>query len=307
MMSTETSIPAVGENPPAGRGSKRRQFLSTLAAAVLLAVLSMTAHALDTEIIQVRYRNAQELVSIASPMLGPAGRISADARTNMLIVVGTPEAIERIAGLVQQLDRPPVPLRIDVRFGQRRSAAETTAAAEGRLSGDGWEVSTGDDAQDGVRIRVQDRTRREDKTARVSVTTVSGRPAYIRYGSEVPYRERQAGVCRRYGGCPTAVTFHRVETGFWVTPRLAGDRIDLTIDPQIADLASGRQVRFAAASTHLVVDGGRWVQIGGGDERTGAALTEILGVADGEKTAAFSIFLRVERLDGKDGAKGTGQ
>jgi type II secretory pathway component GspD/PulD (secretin) len=278
-----------------------------LTAAVLLAVLPLTAHALDTEIIQVHYRNAQELVSIASPMLSPSGRISADARTNVLIVIDTPEAIERIAGLVQQLDRQPVRLRIDVRFGQRRSAAAQASGVDGRLSGDGWEVSTGDGAEEGIRVRLQNRTRRENKTARVSVTTVSGRPAYIRYGSEVPYRERQAGVCRRYGGCPTAVTFHRVETGFWVTPQLAGDRIDLTIDPQISDLASGKRVRFAAASTHLVVDGGRWVQIGGGDERTGAALTEILGVADGEKTTAFSIFLRVERLAGKDGAKGTGQ
>jgi len=307
MMSTETSVSARGEKPAARRKPKRSPLISIATAAVLLAVLPPAAHALDSEIIQIHYRDAQQLVSIASPMLSPAGRISADARTNALIIIDTPGAIERIAQLVQQLDRPPVPLRIDVRFGQRRTAAEQTAAAEGRLSGDGWQVSTGDGAEDGVRVRVQDRSQRESRSARVSVTTVSGSPAYIRYGSEVPYREQQADVCRRYGGCPPAVVFHRVETGFWVTPRLAGDRIDLTVDPQIADLASGKRVRFAAASAHLTVEGGQWVEIGGGGDRSGAALAEILGVGDAERTAAFSIFLKVERLDTKVGAKGSTQ
>ncbi len=273
---------------------KRLRFL---AVAVLLAALPLPATAVESEVIAVHYRAAQDLLPIASPLLSPAGRISADARTNSLIVIDSPEAIDRIVRLVQQVDQPPVALKIEVRFERRQAARERTAEAEGRISGEGRQISSGDGEEDGVRLRVQDRTREQDRTARVSVATVSGSPAYIRYGTEIPYRERQAGVCRRYGGCPPAVVFHRVETGFWVTPRLAGDRIDLTIVPQVADLASGQRVRFSAASVHRIVRPGQWSQIGSGQRVQSGALAEILGASDTAGRGSFSISVRVDRLD----------
>jgi hypothetical protein len=278
------------------------RLLPLLTIAVLLAALPLRADALDSEIIQVRYRTVQELVPIVSPLLGPAGRISADPRTNSLIVIDTAEAIDRIARLVQQLDQPPVALRIDVRFGRRQSANEQTASAEGSLSGDGWQVSSGDGEEDGLHVRLQDRSRRQDQTARVSVSTVSGSPAYIRYGTEIPYLQRAAGVCRRYGGCPPTVAFYRVETGFWVTPRIAGDRIDLVIVPQVADLASGQRVRFAAASVHQAVYPDRWTEIGGVQDRQSSALSEILGASDTGRRGSLSISVKVERLDGQSRA-----
>lgn len=88
-----------------------------------------------------------------------------------------------------------------------------------------------------------------------------------------------------------------METGFWVTPLPAGDRIELEIVPQIADIASGRRVRFAAASTHVAVRPGHWTEIGGGDNAETNALAEILGVAGTGENDAFSISLKVERLD----------
>ena len=78
---------------------------------------------------------------------------------------------------------------------------------------------------------------------------------------------------------------------------LSGDRVDLEIVPQIADLASGRRVRFAAASTHMAVRPGQWIRIGGADNAETRALAEILGRADAGQSESFSISLKVERVD----------
>ena len=297
MMSTETSSAPACRRCKSNPGSQALRFSLLLAAVLLLPVLSARAAALESRVLEIHYRNAEEMLSVASPLLTPVGRISADARTNSLVVVDTPASIQRIVALVQRLDLPPSALRIDVRFGQTRSVHNQEATAEGRVSGNGWQVSTGRTDEDGVQIQVRDKTRTESRRASFSVTTLSGSPAYVTVGTEVPYRQRRAGICRRYGGCPPTVEFHRVETGFWVTPRVSGDRIDMEIVPQIADIASGRRVRFAAASTHVSVRPGQWTEIGGGDNAKTDALAEILGVAGTGQRGAFSILLKVERLD----------
>jgi hypothetical protein len=297
MMSTETSTapaPSLRISKPPSIQAHR---FPLLLAAVLMTALSARAAALESRVLEIHYRSAEEMLSVASPLLSPAGRISSDARTNSLIVVDTPASIQRIVEVVQRLDLAPVTLRIDVRFGQSRSADKQGARVEGRLSGNGWQVSTDRPDQDGVHVRIYDQTRTESRSSKFSVTTLSGSPAYMTVGTEVPYRQRKNGICRRYGGCPPAVEFHRVETGFWIIPLLAGDRIDLEIVPQIADLASGKRVRFSAASARVRVRPGQWTEIGGGDKAETDALAEILGVAGTRENDAFSISLKVERLD----------
>ncbi len=295
-MSTETSTGLRLGCRPTGR-RKVASCLAVLFSLTFFFAFSDSAQALESRIIEVQYRNAKELLSVATPMLSPAGRISSDARTNSLIVVDTPESVERIIELLRRLDRPPIPLRIDVSFQKATDRKRQEVTAEGSVSGDGWEVSRGRSDEDGAHIRIHDRTRTESRSESISVTTLSGSPAYVTIGTEIPYDRQKAGVCRRYGGCPPTVEFHRVETGFWVTPRVSGDHIDLEIVPQVADLASGRRIRFAAASTHVVVRPSQWTKIGGGENVEAAALAEILGAADSERTESFSILLKVSRLD----------
>ena len=300
MMSTETS-PAPGVAVRAAHTLPRCVRLYAIAIALALGAAGLTsAENLQSAILAIHFRNAQEISAAAAPLLSPAGRMSVDHRTNALIVVDTRDAIARVSELVKRLDRPPVPLRIDVRFRQARSAAGQKAAAEGSVSGEGWDVSTGPDAPDGVQVRLHRRTAAQAGETLLSVTTVSGSPAHVSLGTEIPYRQTAKTVCRRYGGCPSAVTFERVQTGFWVTPLMAGDRIDLEIVPEIADLDAGQQIRFAAASVHLAVQPGRWIQIGGGKNAETAALAEILGLSEGRREESFSILLKVERLDNRE-------
>ncbi len=294
MMSTETS--------PAKSAARRWPRIGCGCFLLWLSVLApaLPAHAtpMESAVVTIRFRSAQELAPVVSPLLGPEGRISVDARTNSLVVVDTREAIGRIAALVKRLDRPPVPLRIAVRFGQERSTAVREAEVEGSVSGDGGEVPADRKNRQGLYARLRNDARNEIRSTGVSVTTMSGSPAYVRVGTRVPYRQRIGPLCRRYGGCPEAIRFYRVETGFWVTPVLAGDRIDLKIVPEIADQESGQRVRFAAASTHIAVLPGRWTELGGGQSEQSQSLREILGVSDDVRRSVFSISVKVEKIVG---------
>jgi hypothetical protein len=296
-MSTETSLTPGFAVRGLHTLSKCFRISAVLLALPLAASGPASAADFQSAVLTIRYRNAQALSDVAAPLLSPAGRMSVDQRTNALIVVDTPDAIARVSDLIKQLDQPPVPLRIEVRFEQARAGAGRKASAEGSVSGDGWQVSTGPDAPDGVQVRVESRTDTQAGETLLSVTTLSGSPARVGLGIEIPYRQTGKSVCRRYGGCPSTVTFQRVQTGFWVTPLVVGDRIDLEIVPEIADLDAGRRIRFAAASTHLAVQPGRWIEIGGGKNDETKALAEILGISGGRRQDSFSIFLKVEKLD----------
>lgn len=252
MLSTETS-------QPAGRSPRRRRGLAAglpasavLAAALLLSVVAPKAFALESRVLAVDYRNARELLPAAAGLLSAQGRISADDRTNALVVVDTPAAIERVAALIRRLDRASVPLRIEVRFEKTQQSTQQGAGVEGSASGDGWRLEAGTDPpDDGVRIRVRGRSRTGAESNQMAVTTMAGSPAYLTVGTEVPYRQQRDAVCRRYGNCPSGVEFQRVQTGFFVPPRLAGERVAIEIVPEIADIASGRRVCFAAAADFI--------------------------------------------------------
>ncbi len=87
---------------------------------------------LQTETIQVNYANAQDLAKlITTPsnntsskngagsnngLLSPRGEISADPRTNTLLIQDIPSKIEQIRKLIAKLDRPVEQVQIDARI-----------------------------------------------------------------------------------------------------------------------------------------------------------------------------------------------
>ena len=55
--------------------------------------------AAEVDVIKVQYRRAAELVPIVETLLSVEGTVTVSERTNSLIVVGTPEAIQRVHAL----------------------------------------------------------------------------------------------------------------------------------------------------------------------------------------------------------------
>nr|MBL0712576.1 hypothetical protein [Desulfobacterales bacterium] len=169
-------------------------------------------------VVQIRLtnRHVSEVLPLAQPLISPAGFISADARTNSLIVIDNPDAIARIRDLVQRVDQAVAQLKIRVRYESAESNANREARVAGQVKAGRTTVEGGKDSVDGEGVDAglaagHSRTQRQsDYVIRVR----SGNTAYIEAGYDVPYRKRWQQLSRQYGYIPDSVVFQRVASGY---------------------------------------------------------------------------------------------
>jgi hypothetical protein len=112
---------------------------------------------------------------------------------------------------------------------------------------------------------------------------------------EIPYHQNYA-FFRRYAPGGGTVTWQTVESGFEVTPTLAGNNAHLKIVPRIAyDDRQNAVIRFFGAQAELTIPLGRWVEIGA--DRAAYATMLFPVVAPGISTVYegyqwYSFFIR---------------
>ena len=271
-----------------------RAFLcfGLILAAVLLCTVSP---AREVAVIKVEHRWAAELVPIVKSMLSAAGTVTVSERANSLVIVDTPEAIERVQAYLDRFDRPVEQVRIHIRFHKMGEDKDSEVSARGRISNDNVSVAIGSKKKDGGDISLEERARRQKNDSEFFVVAMSGSPTYIRAGEEIPYHQNSA-FFRRYAPGGGTVTWQTVESGFEVTPTLAGDNAHLKIVPRIAyDDRKDGVIRFFEAQTELAVPLGRWVEIGGTTDQKNEIIREIISLSTSGGNSSTSMSLMVER------------
>jgi hypothetical protein len=252
------------------------------------------APAAEVAVIKVQYRPAAELVPVVQSMLSAKGTVTVSQRTNSLVVVDTAEAIQRVNAYLDEFDRPVEQVRIHVRFHTQRADHQRAFEVRGRVSNDDLAVATGG-KQNGVDISVEDRRRQQTGDSEAFVVSMSGSPAFIHTGRQIPYR-RSSEFFRRHAPRDRTVAWQNAQSGFEVTPTVVGDNVHLKIVPRIAyDDRQDAVVRFFGAQTELTVPVGRWVEIGGVAGQNNEVIKEILSGSQGGENTATSMLLMVER------------
>ncbi len=251
--------------------------------------------AAEVVVIKVEYRRAAELVPVVQNMLSADGSVTVSERVNSLVIVDTPEAIQRVYAYLEQFDRPVEQVKIHVRFHTTGTDDERAIRARGRISNDDLSISTGRRKKDGVDIRIEDRERRQRSYSEAFVVAMSGSPAFIRTGKEIPYK-RSSPFLRRHAPGGTTVAWQTVESGFEVTPTVIGDNVLLKIVPRIAyDDRQDAVMRFFGARTELTAPIGQWVEIGGATNQQNDITKEILSQRTSSGQATTSMSLMVQR------------
>jgi type II secretory pathway component GspD/PulD (secretin) len=277
--------------------SGRRGLCGALSLVVLgAALLTASASQAAVEVISLTYRNPTEVLPLMKSMLSPEGRISADERTNSLIIVDSEEAIARIMQSLAVIDRPVRQATMRVRFQESGQQEQGSVSGGGRVSGGNGSVSAGRGprGRDGVDVRAQDRTVSRGSSLEVFINALSGSWAYIRVGQDIPYSVRWADLCRRHG---RTVAFQRIETGFDVKAIIQDNLADVEIVPRLSEAGSGGQagvVRFAEAATRVQVPLGRWFTLAGSDQGGSEMVRAILEAGSSRQSSALSIELWVE-------------
>jgi type II secretory pathway component GspD/PulD (secretin) len=262
---------------------------------LFLVFLFTIVSASEVAVIKVQYRRAEELVPVVRSMISAAGRVTVSKRVNSLVVVDTAEAIRRVQAYIEQFDKPVEQVRIHVRFNATGLREQRALAARGRYSNDNVSVGVGRKKKDGVDISTQDRAYRGSSTSSAFVVAMSGSPAFICTGKEIPYRQGSA-FFRRHAPGGGAVTWQSAESGFEVTPTVAGDKVHLKIVPRIVyDHREDAVVRFFGARTELTIPFGQWVEIGGTADQQNEIVREILSWNQSSGQSASTISIMVER------------
>jgi type II secretory pathway component GspD/PulD (secretin) len=249
----------------------------------------------EVAVIKVKYRKAAELVPVVQSMLSADGSVTVSQRVNSLVIVDNPEAIRRVYAYLERFDQPVEQVRIRVRFNTNGSNEERAVAARGRYSDENVSIDVGRKKKDGVEISGQDRRHRQSSTFSAFVVAMSGSPAFIRTGEEIPYQQGSA-FFRRHAPGDGMVTWQTAESGFEVTPVVAGDIVHLKIVPFVAyDERKDGVIRFFGARTELITPFGQWVEIGGTADQKNEIIREILSQSKSGGNSVNSISIMVER------------
>ena len=208
----------------------------TIAAIALLWAL--LAGAQDLQIIELRYRLAEQVLPSLQPLVEPGGVLTGMEST--LFVRTSPGNFEQIRQAVALLDREPRQLLISVGQGTVETVAGSSVHGSATVgSGDVQVGVNRPPASDSsASVQVRQNTQRANLQNVSSVRTIEGNEAYVAVGQLVPLTSTQV-TPGYYGPLVQQSTEYRdVSTGFYATVRITGDLVTLDISPQQQRLRS---------------------------------------------------------------------
>lgn len=230
------------------------------------------------EIITLKSRPVNEVISLVQPFLGPGGVVT--GMNNQLIVRAAPERLQEIRKILEQIDKPPRRLVIHVTQDRFRQQTRDRVSAGARVNiGDSGKIDVGRPVsrKDRLEATIRRSRTRSDLDSNQRVQTIEGRPAFIATGTVVPIPIEQgviAGGVVHYG---RGLDYRNAVTGFYVLPRVNGDLVTLEISTHL-DQPSGESLGYDLQRVSSTLSGkiGEWIDIGGIDTQGQMARTGIL-------------------------------
>jgi type II secretory pathway component GspD/PulD (secretin) len=287
-------------------------WLACALLALLLATGCAAAQETVLEVIPLRHRTAAELIPIIQPLLVRDGSVS--GFQGQLIVRTTPANLAEIKRILASLDTAPRQLIITVRqdadVDRSRSAAEVSGSVggdHGRVTVPGSADSRGGsvvlrEGDDSVRLQVLEGTDSQSDRNTQSVRVMEGREAFVRIGESAPMRERQVQRSVVGGRVVEQVVestqYRDAATGFYVLPRVTGDRITLDISSQRESLSKQAHGGVNVQSIVTTVSGrfGEWMEIGGIGQDARGQQSVLLGRTTTATRDSRRVLIKVEEV-----------
>jgi type II secretory pathway component GspD/PulD (secretin) len=278
----------------------------------LVALTGAAVNAQNTvlEVIPLRYRTAQEVIPIIQPMLAREGSVS-DFQ-GQLVVRTTPANLDEIKRVLASIDTVPRQLLITVRQDAEADRSRSTAEVSGSIRGDHGRVTVPGsrdprggnvvlrEGDDSVRLQVLEGTGSQSDRNTQSLRVMEGREAFVRVGQSVPVRGRQVQRSVVGGRVVEQVVetaqYRDAATGFYVLPRVTGDRVTLNISAQRETLSKQAHGGVNVQSMVTTVSGrlGEWMEIGGIGQDASGQQSVLLGRTTTATRDSGRVLIKVE-------------
>lgn len=235
------------------------------------------------EVIPLQHRLVRDVLPIIQPVLAPGA--TATGTSNQLILRTTPENLAELREVLAALDTRIRQLRISV----TQDAAVVAQAREDALSGhlhagdfaagvpdpgpQGGAALGAETPQGTVTYRTTRTDTQEDSGNLHFVLAMEGQPAFIATGQQVPLPYLQSTLTPLGTGVVSGIEYRDVSSGFYVTPRVQGERVILDISPRLERPDPHGSGTIEAQEVETTVSGrlGEWIALAGANVTAGAA------------------------------------
>jgi hypothetical protein len=261
------------------------------------------------EVIPLKHRTADEVIPIIQPMLARDASVS--GVRGQLVVRTTRSNLEEVRRILASIDVAARRLQITVAQdiaadGTRRGAeiSGTVRDGDARLTLPG----SGPTPRDSVQARVYDSRSMENLRVLQTVQVLEGRSAHVQVGQSVPLPELQVITRSVVGGrvvggrvverVVEGTEYRNVDTGFYVLPRVSGERVTLDIASQREALIARRPGAVDVQRATTTVSGrlGEWIEVAGSSEERSSERDVLLGRAGGIRAESRSVLLKVDEI-----------
>ena len=262
------------------------------------------------EVIPLKYRTTDEIIPAIRPFLDKRGALS--GMQGQLIIRTTPGNLQEIKRLLDNIDTAPRRLKITVKqdvdtttkqrlrelFGSVGTGGARVTVPGGSSGSGGGLVIEGVRGDDSLKARVQDSQSIENDKNTQHLQVLEGNRAFIRIGQSLPVPERSVIYTPQGVRVIESTQYRDATIGFYVLPRINGDRVTLEVSPQRD--TPNNQLPGSINIQHIVtsVSGklGEWIDLGGlgqdkTDQTSGIGSRSI--ATTGEQ---HSVLIRVEEV-----------
>lgn len=281
----------------------RRAIVSFALCAGLLGVMPVATPVVraDTlETIPLHYRMAEDLLPILLPLMPQGSAITGTGA--VLLVRADAATLQQLRELVANLDRAPRQLLITVGQGMNAQGSGTSVRGSGTIgSGDvqvGVNRPPAPDA--GGQVVIRSGTASDAVHNISSVRALEGYETYIAVGQSRPFTSTTVSGGEFHPPIVSQSTeFRDVQTGFYATPRVSGDRVTLAISPRQQRLTGdARHAPVTTASVTTTVTGrlGEWIPLGGAADSTAGSNTGLVTWGRQSESTQYTAWVKVEEV-----------
>lgn len=283
-----------------------------LCAVLLLCLpLPVSAEEMVLEVIPLQQRTTAEVIQILRPLIAPGGTVT--GMNNQLIIKTTPSNLAEIKKILASLDHAPRRLLISVKQDSGGQIQSGDHAISGRYSSgdvsiganspghprEGVVISGRDGEGNVIRYHGRESSATFDDRNTFTVQATEGYPAFIASGQSVPVTGSTAVVTP--GGVIVQDTTEYVDasSGFYVLPRLQGDRVTLLIAPRLTRVTPGSAPIFDVQNVETTASGhlGEWIELGGVDQQFGDSHQGTISSSSARGNEQRSIYVKVVEIE----------
>jgi type II secretory pathway component GspD/PulD (secretin) len=285
-------------------------FMKNIFASLMLLLFSAPVWA-ELEVIALKHRSAEELLPVIRPLLDK-GDVASGMNYQLILRTSTYN-LAQIKKLLESLDIALRNLQITVmqnvdsetvaRLTEISGSAGLSREARITVSGGGNNSGLNVDAgqgRDRLKAHVISTRSLEDDRKTQKLQVLEGSRALVHSGQSVAVPQRQV-IQNQWGTRVIDSTrYQEVGSGFYVLPRVNGDRVTLEISAQNDSLApgGGDQPTMRVQQTSSVISGrlGEWLEVGGLGQQKSSNDAAISTRSASQSREQRSVLIKVEEV-----------